>query len=173
MRLLQISEKVKNNVILKKIYDLRSSNVSSFVNLLSEIDWSFLHDEDDSIDVKCNLFSSCPEIIFTDTVPTSNVRVTSKSKPWITPFIVSLINKRWNAFRSGKFDLYNHLKRKVKLGISRSKISWAKALKANNLWSVVSKVSCNKSNDPMIHLYNQYNSVYEAACAINNHYQSV
>lgn len=37
-------------------------------------------------------------------IPVSFVKFTPKTKPWITPVVIDLINKRWSAFRAKKFS---------------------------------------------------------------------
>ena len=69
---------------------------------------------------------SCIQMVLTDTIPVTFVNTSRNSKPWITPFIISQINLRWNAFRTGNFSLYNDLKKKVKQLIIKSKQRWAK-----------------------------------------------
>ena len=110
----------------KNVYDLRTSFVCDFLDLLSLIDWSFLYHEEDSLNLKCELFHDCIYRVFSDTIPCKVVEVIDNNKPWITPFIKSLINDRWFAYRTGNMPLYNHLKQKVKNEIARSKLKWTR-----------------------------------------------
>ena len=54
-------------------------------------------------------------------IPRDCVRFSEKDKPWMTPVLKSLINKRWAAFRSKNWTLYTHYKKKVKKEISNAK----------------------------------------------------
>ena len=131
------SSHVKELFIEKMVYDLRSSFIDDFVDVLALIDWSFLYHEEDSLDFKCEMFHYLLLAIFQDTIPSKTVKVIDNNKPWITPYIKSLINDRWFAYRTGNMPLYNHLKKKVKEEILKSKVSWAKKLSSKNIWSVV------------------------------------
>ena len=98
------------NLNFHKVYDLRESFVTSFCNQLGSTDWSFLRfssDADQCVKLFYDRIDSALSVI-----PTSFVKFSSKTKPWITPIVIDLINKRWKAFRQKKFDLYCHYKKK-------------------------------------------------------------
>ena len=123
----------KRPTLKKNVYDLRESFVNDFLDVLSLIDWSFLYHEGDSLNLKCELFNYCIFNAFTDTIPCKVVEVVDNNKPWITPFVKSLINDRWFAYRVGNMPLYRHLKQKVKDAIARSKLKWANKLSARSI----------------------------------------
>ena len=101
------------------------------------------------------LFFKCDAII-----PCSPVFLSSKDKPWITPVLKCLINKRWAAFRDKKWTLYNHYKDKVKKQILEAKRIWAKRQSATTkgLWSVVNELSAKRCQNGLATLSTQYGS---------------
>ena len=97
---------------LQKVFDFRSSFVSSFCNVLASADWSLLRQGND-LETCVNIFYSNINKALS-VIPVSFVSFTSKTKPWVTPVLKDLINKRWSAYRNNNFSLYNHYKKKVK-----------------------------------------------------------
>ena len=65
-------------------------------------------------------------LLLLSVIPVSYVRLTRTTKPWIIPVVIHLINKRWHAFRSKNFALYNHYKITTKSEITKSKMLWSK-----------------------------------------------
>ena len=72
-------------------------------------------------------------------IPTRNIVITNNDKAWMTPPTKALINDRWTAFRLGQWNLYQHLKLKVKYEIAQAKQIWANKLKSSayGLWKLV------------------------------------
>ena len=159
--------------IIRKVYDLRSSNLAFFSFLIQNVDWSFLDDDSTSLDFKCSLFHNIMNEAANISIPVSYVRFTEKDKPWITPLVKDLINKRWIAFRSHDFAKYSHLKRKVRAEIVKAKILWTKQASGRNLWKAVNMLKSNKPRNSIMSLLSTYDSIGAAVEAVNNALASV
>ena len=148
------SEKFKNSP--QKNYDLRKSNVSAFRKKIAAADWSSLlksHDVNDCVHSFYDILNNALSVI-----PVSYVYVTSKTKPWITPVIIDLINKRWAAYKAKNFPLFNHYKKKVKNEIIKSKKIWCNKMckSSKGVWSIVNDVRGKddvRSSDNLLSLF--------------------
>ena len=149
------------------VMDLRRSNVSGFLEMLTSCDWSFVDKDGLSLDEKCEQFHKQLEGVLTVTIPRKIVTFSENTKPWVTPVLKSLINDRWNAYRQKQFSQYDHLKRKVKEEIEKSKLLWINKMKKVNIWKAIDTVCPRKVSDPMRCICMKYNSMEAAACAIN------
>jgi hypothetical protein len=125
---------------LRKVYDLRSSFVTSFCNVLASADWSMLR-QTSHLETCVNIFYDKINNALS-VIPVSFVSFTPKTKPWITPVLKDLINKRWAAYRKKNFPLFCHYKKKVKDEIVKSKKIWSKRMcnSPKGMWSVVNDV---------------------------------
>lgn len=159
--------------IMREVYDLRSSNLQLFMSKTQQIDWEFIEDSDISLNEKCIQFHEALLKAAHDSIPVSYVCCTQRDKPWITPKIKDLINKRWASYRNRNFPLYNHFKSKVQKEISTSKIKWTKRLQCKDLWKAVNAHRGTKSCDPIYSLISDYESTDKAITAINNELTSV
>ena len=108
--------------ILHKVYDFRESNLYHFFQVLTSFPWTQFYNSSDSLDTKCDIFHEVIEQAMSK-IPYDYVPMTEKDKPWITPRIKLLINKRFDAFRKKQYDVYYHYKEKVKQAIDESKQS--------------------------------------------------
>ena len=147
------------------VYDLRSSHVKQFVNELELVDWSFV-DSSINLDDKCQKFHEHLQLAFDASIPVNYVTFTEKTKPWITPLVKHMINERWQAYRVKNFPLYNHLKKKIKKEIDKSKLIWSKKIKRQNVWKTVHEIR-GKKGDSMKSLYCKYGTIEAAADVIN------
>jgi hypothetical protein len=155
-----------DNVHLQKVYDLRESNVSAFRKSVANADWSFL--------LRCNDVQQCVRHFYDilnfslSSIPVSFVKVTSKTKAWITPVIIDLINKRWSAFRARNFPVYNHYKRKVKYEILKSKRLWSQKMcnTSKGFWSVV-RDTCGNADRSINEVGSLFDNLTCAAESIN------
>ena len=109
----------------RQVFDLRDSNVTSFVQQLNQCDWSFIRNECLDLNEKCVVLHGVLNDAFSRTIPVKYVTFTDNSKPWITPLVKSLINDCWKVYREKNFQLYSHLKSTVKKEIEKSKSIWA------------------------------------------------
>ena len=152
---------------LQKVYDFRKSNVTSFRNCISAIDWSPLYqynDVNDCVDYFYEQFSAA-----LSTLPISFVKTNAKTKPWITPVVIDIINKRWKAYRDRNFCLYNHYKEKVKSEIYKSKIIWSKRMRSTSkgLWSIVKHIRGKYENNFLYQIVSLFSDSEQAAENVN------
>ncbi|MEL7307751.1 MAG: endonuclease/exonuclease/phosphatase family protein [Pseudomonadota bacterium] len=163
----QASSQGKCLRIQRKVFDLRDSNVSNFLQLLGTCDWKFLEEASSSLNTKCNQFHQVLEEVVNATIPAKIVTFTEGTKPWVTPLLKSIINDQWNAYRERNFSLYNHLKTKIKREIKKSKIIWIKKMKKTNIWKAINSVCPKKTCNSIQCIYSKYNSITDAANDIN------
>ena len=157
-----------------KVYDYRRSHMDAFVAKLRSQPWQNLYRSEDSIDTKCSIFydfvsqaHSC--------IPYHQVIFTSNDKPWVTPTLKVLINRRFEAFRSGNFNKYRHFKTKVKSEILKAKAAWLQKLKASpyGIWKAVSTSSSSSKRHQCFHdLISQYSSLEQLANSLNDTFSS-
>ncbi len=155
------------------VYDLRESNVAKFLVTLNDIDWSFLEENHIDLNQKCELFHKYINDAFHVAIPTKLVTYTSKTKPWITPLVKSLINDRWNAYRMRNFTIYNHLKEKLKIEMEKAKLMWVKKMKNQNVWRMMNTVNSRKGRHALASLYPSCTSLESMAHMINDRLASV
>ena len=110
-------------------------------------------------------------------IPSCEVYFTTSDAPWFTPIIKCLINKRWEAFRSRNWSLYNSLKVKVKKEIFKAKMRYfqKKSSSVKGLWSHVriergahnkrSPLDLVEEGSALIDLLNKLNDQY---CSVMN-----
>ena len=127
-----------------------------------------------TVDEKSMFFTNIIHSCFSRTTPSKTVIMTSKDKPYITPLIKSLINSRWEAYRSKNFALYKHISTKVKKLLTISKINWAKNAEGGTkqLWKVVNDAIGAKSSrtSPLDFLVKQFPSALHAAEEMNERF---
>jgi hypothetical protein len=101
----------------------------------------------DCVDDICSSFYEC---LYTamSFIPSNYVTLTSSDKPWITPLLKYLIDKRWDAYRSRNWNLYTHFKIKVKKEIEKAKKAWAvrQTQSAKHVWKVVREIRGSKQS---------------------------
>lgn len=141
------------------VWDFRQSNVKEFVSHLSAVDFlsiENLNSVDDSCERFYELLHKCISVI-----PCEMVTLTNTDKPWITPLLKQLINKRWLAFRTQNWPLYHNFKEKVKEEIIKAKVQWANKHKqnANGLWKIVNEIKGVTSSDSFRHLLHDFNDM--------------
>ena len=87
-----------------KVWDFRSSNLEKFCYQLSLSDFSGIFSADNVNDM-CAIFYEKLHVAVA-TIPFSLVTLSSNDKPWITPLLKLLINRRWNAYRDKEWQLF-------------------------------------------------------------------
>ena len=82
-------------------------------------------------------------------IPRYTVFLTNSDAPWMSPFVKHLINKRWEAFRTRNWNIYNVLKEKVRKEIFKAKHSYfkKKSSSVKGLWSFVRMERGGSRND--------------------------
>ena len=136
----------ENFLTWHKLFDLRQSNLERLYCAAGLLDWLELCASDD-VEIKCSLFDKMFHSLFTQHIPVRNVYTTASDRGWITPYVKSLINDRWRAYRSKDWPLYEHLKQKAKCEISKAKQRWSKKLKnsPSGIWRLVEAECCRRS----------------------------
>ena len=148
---------------VRKVYDFRESYIHKFKAKLSEFPWTSFYNSDLSVEEKCDILHAAIDHALT-MLPFTYVTMTDRDKPWMTPTLKSLINRRYEAFRCKNFPLYLHYKKKVKEEISHAKAKWvnSKIENAAGLWSIV-RSTANKSKDQTLSgLLQNFPSIHEA-----------
>ena len=128
-----------------KFRDYRSSNLANFTERLSNADFTSVTHQS-SVDMKCSAFyqilddaASC--------IPVNFITLSGRDKPWITPLLKLLINKRWNAYRCKDWPRYDHYKRKVKSEMLKAKGIWANRQldSCRGMWNIVKELRGGKN----------------------------
>lgn len=163
----------KMTPIERSVLDLRASNVEKFESFVSEINWDFMDEITIPLNAKCEMFHSRLQMALDQCVPSSRIQYTHRDKPWITPVVKDLINKRWSAFRSHDFGRYVQLKKKVQEEIKKSKLLWTKRMEHADVWRTVNCHLGKNSSQPILSLISKFECVHDAVEALNEHLHSV
>ena len=94
-----VHEYVETNIFSKSSRHDKSY-LDSFCEYIASIDWCSTFSCSD-VEEAVHLFYEHLENALS-IIPVSYVKVGPKKKPWITPVLLDLINKRWRAFRKKK-----------------------------------------------------------------------
>lgn len=152
---------------IQKVFDFRDSNIDAFLRTLDTSDWSKIFM---SNDVKTSV-KHFYDIFYhaMSKIPVTFVKINGKTKPWITPITLDLINKRWRAYREGNFPLYRHYKAKVTAEISKSKKIWSSKMckTFQGVWSVVNDIRGKKSKNSTSQISALFSNTTEAVESIN------
>jgi hypothetical protein len=155
------------DVHFQKVFDFRESNLCYFYDSLEKADWSSVMNSNNVNEGVHHFYD-----IFFDAmsqIPFSLVKFTPKTKPWITPVLLDLIHKRWQAYRKGNFSLYLHFKAKVKREIVKSKKLWASKMSTTckGMWSVVNDVRGKRYNSSVNQIVSLFSSRFDAVEKLN------
>ena len=155
-----------------KAYDFRESHINAFRKELHNFPWHKLYRANVPIDRKCDIFYEVIEEAL-QKIPYDLVEMKPSDKPWLTPTIKSLINKRFQAYRQRNFKLYHHFKGKLKYEIQCAKQNWAsrKCKDPNGLWSVVNDLMNKRSQTSIQKITDSYPSLTSAANAVNKKFE--
>ena len=134
--------------VRRTVFDLRESNKKEFLYKLSRANFTNLYNMDLSLDQKCTYLNDVIFACFSRSIPSAQVLMTDRDKPFITPLIKSLINQRWSAYRKGDFPLYLHLKLKVQNLIRIQKAKWTARARNSpkDMWKVVNEATGGSSS---------------------------
>lgn len=127
-----------------KVHDLRDSHVATFKSALQRFPWRDFYYLDVSVENKCELFYN----VLADAmnlIPHHMVEMNGKEKPWFTPKLKLMVNLRYDAYRNGNYQLYNHYAKKVKKEIEIAKKTWTRKMKdkPNGIWKVLQDTKNN------------------------------
>ena len=157
------------NFIYKTLYDLRKSNMDRALSSLSSVNWHSWYTSDMSVDDKCNSFHTILTTCVSANIPTSEIIMTASDKPWVTPLVKFLIQKRWDAYRAKNFTAYKHWKEKAHEAIRKAKLTWSQKSQRStkDLWRIASTALGSKTIDPMLRLVNSLPPVSTTVKEIN------
>jgi hypothetical protein len=162
-------KEIPSTLKYKKLFDFRKSNLERCKRILLNFPWQTFYRSLASIDEKCDLFHDMINEAML-TIPCELVPITKNDKPWITPLIKSLINKRYSAFRSRNFPLYEHYKGKVRKEIFKAKQKWitSNTKSSKKFWNIINNTRNKKCVNHLSSLLDSYESLESAANEINN-----
>jgi hypothetical protein len=154
------------------VYDLRKSHVDAFCKCIASFDWSVISDFSvvhESVDYFYDKFEEA-----LSSIPISFVKLGPKTKPWITPVLLDLINKRWQAFRANNMSLYRHFKAKVIKELKKSKKIWSDKVSKNakGVWSIVNDIRNKNEHNSASKIASLYPSVEIATESLNRIFSS-
>ena len=154
------------------VHDFRRSYVDKFVRALANtsfLDMYRANTIDEKVVIFYEKFHACRALI-----PTKTVMLSSRDKPWMTPYLKCLINDRWHAFRVKNFTLYNHFKVKIKDEIRKAKSRWAaKCIESSrNSWRAVNELRGTKSKPSLSSIVTKFSSCYDCCNYINEQFAS-
>ena len=151
-----------------KVYDFRSSHIDNFRWYLQAYPWHKLFVSEGGIEEKCDQFYKIIQEAIT-MIPCTQVIMTQNDKPWITPLIKLLINKRYEAFRNKDYIMYKYYKNKVKNLIEETKKNWLRSTKTstNGLWKICRDALNHPKSAGLSCLTQSFASSFDAAEAIN------
>ena len=164
---------VNSGVDFHKVYDLRASFVKSFCDKLATSDWSSFDNASDVEQCTKLFYDRINEAL--SVIPVSFIKFTARTKPWITPVVIDLINKRWKAYREKNFPLFCHFKAKVKVEIAKAKEVWCKKMcnSSKGIWSVVSNFRGKNAESSVNHIVSLFHNRFEAAETINTFFSEL
>ena len=168
--LLHFSPKEMNPQIkkaeVKYLFDLRETNVSIFLSILESINWHDFYRSEADLDTKCAFFYSAFEFAM-QAIPVNRIEMSPSDPPWMTPLLKHLINCRYEAYRSRKFNIYNHFKTKVKQEIENSKQLWMKkSMKNNQFWRTTRTLTSSSRSNSLNNVLKDFSNSDLAAAAI-------
>ena len=163
------------NSMQRVIYDLRQSNLNTFIDTLSTIDWTSFYTSDADIDAKCDFLHDTLSEIVRCCIPMKTVIMHELDKPWMTPLLKNAIQARWDAYRRKDFPMYQHWKQKVKQLIVKAKQRWSSKAKnsSKDLWNIVKSETGTKNKNSLYGLINSCGSISSAVNTINDQFSSV
>ena len=154
------------------VWDYRESNMHQFLKCLSTTDFKSIVNES-SVDNMCSRFYELLAYPLSQ-VPHDIVYFSSNDKPWMTPLLKSLINKRWIAYREGNWPLFRHYKSKVRFEILKAKRIWChkQSQTTRGLWNVVRSMRGTTSKDQWLHLLQETGSLPQLLIALTKELSS-
>ena len=162
-----------NTISYHKVFDFRESNIQSFCEFISNTNFTPMY-RMKNLEEKITFFDNVLNNAL-KRIPFETIKLGIKDKPWISPQLKSLINKRWKAYHNRNWQLYTHYKAKSKQEIARSKRNWVtKACNnARDMWKVTSSIAGRNKSSSLHRIVTEFYSEYEAASEINRIFTSV
>ena len=161
---------------IRKVFDFRHDKIGRVFLMINSHPWHHMYKSEATLQEKCSYFY---EVIncYMDQLPYSFVEMSASDKPWVTPKLKLLFNKRYEAFRSGNYPVYQHYKSKIKEEINHAKLMWATKMRQSkgNFWSLVRPLTGYKSkaNGVLQKIMNDYTSLQNAAEDLNSNFTDI
>ena len=92
---------------------------------MNEQNWNQVLDARD-VDQNVDIFTQPTTSILDETVPMKRIRIHPSDKPWLTPYIKSVIKDRQRAYSKGDMEKYQQLRIQVSQLISKAKLEYYK-----------------------------------------------
>ena len=152
-----------------KVWDFRKSNIDRFCQNLSATDFSNIPTLDNVNDMCCIFYDRLRQAI-ASAIPFEYVTLSQRDKPWVSPLLKSLINKRWNAFRNKQWPLFAHYKVKVKNEIMKAKYIWTERqiTSSKNIWKVVNETRGKTSTNCYTSLIQDFGGIENFLSAVQD-----
>ena len=153
------------------VRDYRLSNLSNFTDCLTKMDFDLL-DVDINVDDMCSHFYDMLNSAAA-TIPYEYVTITARDKPWITPLLKLLINKRWEAYRCQNWGLFAHHKEKVKREIIKAKRIWARenCITSKSAWNVVNSIRNKKKQNNLEGVLTSAGGIENLLASLSNEFR--
>jgi hypothetical protein len=130
-----------------RVMDLRDSNLAPTFQYLRSLNYDYLFSGCD-LEEKClKFYGILRECI--SRIPYDIIKTKRHEKPWINATIKVLINKRYAAYRSKNWPLYDHFRKKVKSAVAAAKTAWGNKMRRESntsIWDIHKKVIGEKPN---------------------------
>lgn len=128
-----------------EIYNFNGETIADFVNYLKTSNFNTvylqqnIHDKEISFNEILQDAMKC--------IPRILVQISSKTRPWITPKLINLINKRWSPYRANEWTQFNKLKTMIRREIITPKKKWASKEGENkSIWKLLKEERGNNKN---------------------------
>ena len=174
----------RNKVIKKKVLirEFKKSAILEFGTWITGFQWDELVSIGE-VNMKILYFFNVMWVMIDKFFPLKSVLTASDDKEWITPEIKSLIRERQKAHKSKKFDLRNHLAKKIQQEIKKAKIDYNNSKRnqfsssnAKEWYRHISKIINNGNRNEIV--LNNIPDMADKTCSeaieiINNHFGKI
>ena len=152
------------------VWDFRESNVSEFLLSLSSTNFDVIKQET-SVNKMCSKFYDLLAQSLS-VFPSEVVYLSSSDKPWMTPVLKLLIEKRWKAFRAKHWNVYKHYKAKVQTEIQKAKHFWCQrqSKTSRGLWNIVRTFRGSNLRDPWRRLLDENGGLRELLTSLTTEF---
>jgi hypothetical protein len=160
--------------------DCKPHNKLRLLKAINQVNWEHLVQLNLSLDDLTNVFFATLKSIVEATIPLKSVTMKTTDRPWISPYIKYLINKRNRYWHNGNMDKYREFREIVIKAIHSSKNSFlknslAKAAEQEDPraeWAALNKV-CGLSQKMQFNVHQLWNSDLDMAEELNKYFASV
>ena len=123
--LVKPKKQVKVKPILRNVRIMCPINIAALTIRMNDQNWNQVLDARD-VDQKVDIFTQLTTNISNETVPMKRIRMHPSDKPWLTPYMRSVIKDRQRAYSKGDMEKYQQLRIQVSQLISKAKLEYYK-----------------------------------------------